>query len=83
MGESFVRPPGEKRGDIRRVMKVMGIPQQKPRSNVAILLRSPSPIPTVRFPPTIARNLHIQSVHAGSAVEAPMISLAAVVVNGV
>jgi len=64
-------------------MKAIGNPQQKPKLNVAILLRSPLSSPTVRFPPTMARYLHIQSVHAGNAVEAPMMSLAAVVVNGV
>ena len=60
----------------------MGIPQQKPKSNMRILLRSLSPNPTLRFPPIMVRDLHMQNVHAGNAVQAPMISLAAVETNG-
>ena len=58
-------------------MKIIGIPQQKAKSTMVILLRSLGFNPTVRLPPIMARYLHMQSVQAGNAVEAPMISLAA------
>ena len=57
-------------------MKIIGIPQQKPNSNISIFLRPLSSNPMLWFPPIVVRHLYIQNVHAGEAVEAPMISLA-------
>lgn len=79
--ESFSYSRKGKTDDSRRAMKIMGIPKQKAKSNMTILLRCLRSSPTVLFPPTMARYLHIQSVHAGNAVEAPMISFAAAETN--